>query len=165
MPERPDPAVEALMEVHMGLCREEALRLSPGLERDEDAMQAARIGLWEAARGWDRRRPFPPYARTCIRHNVIDHLRTQAPETAPLPEELAAPSEREGQPPETREELAARIRSLFPRRSLERRVLLSLLAGRTKGQTAARLHLSPRTISRAARRGWEKLDKQKELDG
>lgn len=157
MSSKPNGPVDALVERYLRLCPEVAAKVSPGLERDEDALQAARIGLWEAAKGWDRRRPFPPYARSCIRHNVIDHLRAQGPDTLPLPEDLPGPGPPEDPPPETPEELKAQVKALFPRRSLERKVLLSLLSGKTKAHIAARLQVSPRTVDRAARRAWDKL--------
>jgi RNA polymerase sigma factor (sigma-70 family) len=46
----------------------------------DDAEQAARIGLWRAARTWRARRSsFPSWARNCIRWEVADELRRLDP--------------------------------------------------------------------------------------
>lgn len=64
-----------LLEKYRHLVRAVAWSVSPEAARDEDALQSGFIGLWDAARRWDGRRPFEPLARRCIRCNIVDYLR------------------------------------------------------------------------------------------
>lgn len=151
--------VDKLLEQYAPLVKQTAWTVSPGAARDEDALQQGLIGLWEAALCWDGARPFAPLARRCIRNNIIDYLRGKRMATEGLREELAAPAAEEA---ESAEELKERICRLFPRRSRERKILLSLLAGKKKADIALRLGISRSTVQRTARRAWEKLKKSKE---
>lgn len=148
------PAEEsALLEKYRPLVRAVARSVSPAAARDEDALQCGLIGLWEAARKWDGKRPFAPLARRCIRCNILDYLRSRPPPSDELPEDLPAPD------PPISEETAFRllIFRIFPRRSLELRVALLLLEGKKKAEIARRLHVSRSTVYRAARRVWRRI--------
>lgn len=149
--------LDLLLESHEGLVREVAFRL--GREHDDDALQHGRIGLWEAAKAWDGVRPFEPLARRCIRNNIIDYARRKVPKEDELTDDLAGE-----QPPdeESTEELLKRICAIFPRRSRERKVLVSMLHGKDKKAIARRLGVSERTVDRAARRAMERLNKEKQ---
>lgn len=110
---------------------------------------------------WDGQRPFIPFARQCIRHNIIDCLRTRRPEE-PLPV-------RDGGYEDPRiaaltggSDLLPVIQALFPRRSRERRVLMSLLAGKSKRSIAERLGCSPRTVDRVGKRAWAQICAERE---
>lgn len=154
------PAEEsALIAKYRPLVRAVAWSISPEAARDEDALQSGLIGLWEAARRWDGRRPFEPLARRCIRCNILDCLRSRPPLYEELPENLPAP-----EPPASEENRAFRllIFRIFPRRSLERRVALLLLDGKTKAEIARRLHVSRSTVYRSARRAWRRIAQYRE---
>lgn len=154
------PAEESsLLEKYRPLVRAVAWSISPEAARDEDALQSGLIGLWEAARRWDGRRPFEPLARRCIRCNILDCLRSRPPTSEELTENLPAP-----EPPESEENRAFRllIFRIFPRRSLERRVALLLLDGKTKAEIARRLHVSRSTVYRSARRAWRRIAQYRE---
>ena len=153
------PAEEsALIAKYRPLVRAVAWSVSPEAARDEDALQSGLIGLWEAARRWDGRRPFEPLARRCIRCNILDCLRSRPPPSEELTENLPAP-----EPPASEENRAFRllIFRIFPRRSLERRVALLLLEGKRKAEIARRLHVSRSTVYRAARRVWRRIERYK----
>lgn len=154
------PAEEsALIAKYRPLVRTVAWSISPEAARDEDALQCGLIGLWEAARRWDGRRPFEPLARRCIRCNILDCLRSRPPPSEELPENLPAP-----EPPASEENRAFRllIFRIFPRRSLERRVALLLLDGKTKVEIARRLHVSRSTVYRSASRVWRRIAQYRE---
>lgn len=151
--------VETLMEKYQYLVKHTAWSVSSAAAHDEDALQHGLIGLWEAARRWDGNRPFEPLARRCIRNNIIDYMRRSREPEEELPEDLAAPEEAWDE--ETVQDLRERICRMFPRRSRERKVLLSLIAGKDKDQIAARLGVSRSTVQRTARTAWEKLDAEK----
>lgn len=151
--------VDNLLERHAHLVKKVAWSVSSAAARDEDVLQSGMIGLWEAAKRWDGSRPFEPLARRCIRNNIIDHLRRKKEDAEELPDDLAAPEEMADD--ETVQELKARICRLFPRRSRERKILLSLLAGKAKDDIAARLGVSRSTVQRTARRAWERMAEQK----
>lgn len=150
--------MDNLLEQHAPLVKKTAWSVSSAAARDEDALQQGLIGLWEAAKLWDGTRPFEPLARRCIRNNIIDYLRRKKEDPEELPEDLAAPEEVDD---ETVQELRARICRLFPRRSRERKILLSLLAGKEKSDIAARLGVSRSTVQRTARRAWERMKEEK----
>lgn len=139
------------------LVREVAYRL--GFDLDDDAMQAGRIGLWEAARTWDGGRPFEPFARRCIRNNMIDYSRKRSPQEDELKDDVASEEPEEA---ESREELIARIRSVFPRRSREWKILYSLINGKSKSFIAQKLHVSERTVDRIAKRAAARLEQEKQ---
>lgn len=153
--------MDIILEQHAPLVKKTAWSLSSAAARDEDALQQGLIGLWEAAKLWDGTRPFEPLARRCIRNNIIDYLRRKKEDPEELPEDLAAPEEVDD---ETVQELRARICRLFPRRSRERKILLSLLAGKEKSDIAARLGVSRSTVQRTARRAWEVIEKEKQKE-
>lgn len=151
--------MDNLLEQHAPLVKKTAWSVSSAAARDEDALQQGLIGLWEAAKLWDGTRPFEPLARRCIRNNIIDYLRRKKEDLEELPEDLSAPEEMVDE--ETAGELKARICRLFPRRSRERKILLSLLAGKEKEDIATRLGVSRSTVQRTARRAWERMKEEK----
>ena len=152
-----------LLEKYRHLVRAVAWSVSPEAARDEDALQSGFIGLWEAARRWDGRRPFEPLARRCSRWNIVDYLRGREDFeglTDDLPEDNSM-AERQAEDSAFR----ALLIRLFPRRSLERKVALLLLAGKTKSEVARRLHVSRVTVYRVTRRIWRRLEQEKEGQG
>lgn len=149
--------INEIIEKNERLVREVAYRL--GKENDDDAIQQGRIGLWEAAKAWDGDRPFEPLARRCIRNNIIDYSRYKATEEDELTEDVAA---EEPADEESKEELLARIKDTFTRRSAEWKVLSSLLSGKTKKCIAQRLGVSERTVDRIARKAVETLERKKQ---
>lgn len=154
--------MDNLLDKYAPLVKKTAWSVSSAAARDEDALQQGLIGLWEAAKLWDGTRPFEPLARRCIRNNIIDYLRRKKEDLEELPEDLSAPEEMVDE--ETAGELKARICRLFPRRSRERKILLSLLAGKGKSDIAARLGVSRSTVQRTARRAWEVIEKEKQKE-
>lgn len=69
-------AAPALFARHEHLARLESLPYwIAGADRD-DVIQEARIGLWEAARCYDRELgPFPPFAKLVIRLRLLDAIK------------------------------------------------------------------------------------------
>lgn len=151
--------IDGIVERNAHLVKRVAWSVSASAAHDEDALQHGLIGLWEAAKRWDGKRPFEPLARRCIRNNIIDYLRKKRVEEEELPDDLAAPEEPWDE--ESTQELRERICSLFPRRSRERKVLLSLITGKDKSDIALRLGVSRSTVQRTAKAAWEKLEEQK----
>lgn len=151
--------MDIILEQHAPLVKKTAWSLSSAAAHDEDALQHGLIGLWEAAKRWDGKRPFEPLARRCIRNNIIDYLRRKKEDPEELPDDLAAPEEMADD--ETVQELKARICRLFPRRSRERKILLSLLAGKEKSDIAARLGVSRSTVQRTAKQAFARLEEEK----
>lgn len=149
--------VSPILEQHERLVFEVAYRL--GAEENDDAIQSGRIGLWEAAKAWDGVRPFEPLARCCIRHNIIDYLRKSRRQEDELTDDVPA---EEIPDDETKEELVQRVKSLFPRRSRERRVILSIINGKDKRSIAKRMGVSERTVDRIARKAAERMQKEKQ---
>lgn len=149
--------INEIIEKNEKLVREVAYRL--GKESDDDAIQQGRIGLWEAAKVWDGKRPFEPLARRCIRNNIIDYSRYKAPDEDELTEDVAA---EEPVDEESKEELLSRIKNTFTRRSAEWKVLSSLLSGKTKKCIAKRLGVSERTVDRIAKKAVETLKRKKQ---
>ena len=146
-----------------------------GAEHDPEVMQHALIGLWEACRAWDGKRSFSAFARVCIRHNVLDCLRAQSrrasrtgagqltvQERREFQERQEFQERREFQERQGRCALRELIRRATPARSRERRVLFSLLAGKSKDSIARRLGVSRRTVQRLAVRGWALVEAAKE---
>ena len=148
--------VNELLSRYEGLVREAAYRL--GRENDDDALQCGRVGLWEAAMVWDGVRPFEPLARRCIRNNIIDYVRRPAPQEDELPDDLPSEPLEEA---ESREELLARVRAAFPRRSRERKILVALIRGGDKRSIAVKLGVSERTVVRTARKAVERLKRER----
>ena len=149
-----------MMEQYGHLVKAVIRKTAPEALRDEDAVQSARIGLWEACAQWDGRRSFIPFARLCIRHNLIDYLRGRREGGEQLPDDPEECAVWMDEP--SREELAGYIRAALPARSMERRVLLSLLAGKQKDAIAKRLGVTRRTVQRYAVKGWERVRAYKE---
>lgn len=110
---------------------------------------------------WDGQRPFVPFARQCIRHNIIDCLRTRRREKA-LSECTGVREDPHIVSITESSDLLPIIKSLFPRRSRERRVLMSLLAGKSKRSIAERLGCSPRTVDRVGKRAWAQICAERE---
>ena len=152
--------VNGMMERYGHLVRAVIRRTAPWAMADEDAVQCARIGLWEACAQWDGRRSFVPFARSCIRNNLIDYLRGKREWGEPLPDDPEECAVWMDEP--SKEELAGYIRAALPARSPERRVLLSLLAGKQKDAIAKRLGVTRRTVQRYAVKGWERVRAYKE---
>lgn len=151
--------VDSIMEKYQHLVKRTAWSVSSAAAHDEDALQHGLIGLWEAAKKWDGKRAFEPLARRCIRNNIIDYLRSKRESCDELPDDIAAPEADWDE--ETVQELKDRVCRLFPRRSRERKVLLSLIAGKDKDHIAARLGVSRSTVHRTAKAAWAKLDEEK----
>jgi len=157
MDERTPQAVEALLLAHLQLVPSTARRHFPALREDEDLLQTGRIALWRAAQRWDGLRPFPAYARVCIYHAMLDHLRAEQgahQALEPLRDDLPAPSW-EGTVLDG--ELRDRIRAAWPAGSRERTILLALSASTPKTDIARHLHLSPRQLGRLAKKAWYKV--------
>ena len=158
--ERADRDTERMMERYGHLVKAVIRKSAPGSITDDDAVQCARIGLWEACVQWDGKRSFVPFARSCIRHNLIDYLRGRREGGEQLPDDPEDCAVWMDEP--SREELAWYIRAALPARSLERRVLLSMLAGKHKDAIAKRLGVTRRTVQRCAVKGWERVRAYKE---
>lgn len=140
-----------------------ARSISRAAIKDEDALQSGLIGLWEAAQKWDRKRPFAPLARRCIRCNILDYLRGRQ-EFDALPENIRSVGGLEERIEEDWVFRALILRS-FPRRSLERRAILLFLKGHTKTEVARRMHISRSTVYRLSRRIWKRIQSEKEAWG
>ena len=155
--------LEAMMTRYDGLVTACVRQLSPAHMRDDDAIQAGRLGLWEACLTWDRRRSFAPYARACIRHNVLDYLKGRRPDPDPIPDDWT--EDEDTGDDLTASELAAIVRRFPAAHRRERQVLLLLLEGKGKTEIARRLGTSRRTVQRLAVRGWALVEAAKEEQG
>lgn len=145
------------MEKYENLVHEVAYRMCK--ENDDDAIQCGRIGLWEAIKVWDGLRPFEPLARRCIRNNIIDYIRKPVRQEDELTDEIYLEDPEED---ESKEELLLRINSIFARRSRERKILTSLINGKSKRSVAQRLGISERTVKRIATKAIERIEKEKQ---
>lgn len=147
---------EKVLAEHIGLVKSIARRM----HGDDDLEQIGMIALWEAAEKWNGSHPFRPWAARVIRNRMIDYLRSQRPEDEELPDEVPDTCYEE-EDAETTAELRQRIRSVFPRRSRECRVLLSLTAGKSKEAIAKKLNVSARTVDRIAKRAYMELEEKR----
>jgi RNA polymerase sigma factor (sigma-70 family) len=120
------------------------------LANDDDVIQCGRIGLWQAAEKWDGKREFKSFAKVCIRHAIIDHLRGIQRWESPIDtfDEVGVEDEWD---------IVGAIRNTFKTGSREREILLGLLKGISKQDLADRFGISRRTVTAIARKAWEEL--------
>ncbi len=149
--------LNALLEENRPLVYAVARSRFPSRADDPDLLQCGMIGLWEAVEKRDSVRHFQAFARTCIYHNMLDHIRR----TASL-RETAVPDIPEGTVTgpglEDAELRACIINTLPPGEG--RSILLGLSAGEPKRALADRLNLSSVQLTRKARAAWEKVQKK-----
>lgn len=148
--------VEALFAANLHLVPLAARRHFPARRGDGELLQAGRIGLWQAARRWDGVRPFPPYARVCIRNAMADHLRREGAVQRPIPLPQAPPDSTMERELADRA-LYRRIRTAWPAGSRQRRVLLALAQSCPKAPLARSMGLSAKQLTTLARRAWQQL--------
>lgn len=158
------PCVDDLLKENMHLVKKVVRRYFPRYSQDEDLTQCGLIGLWEAAKHWDGRGEFAPYAILCIRHNMIDYIRAgrkmvqlEEPLQDNIPEQG---SEMQDDPDGLH--LLKEIKTAWPEQSRERKMLILLMSGISKREACKRLGVSRQTGSRIAKRAWGKVKKQKE---
>ena len=120
------------------------------LANDDDVIQCGRIGLWQAAEKWDGKREFKPFAKVCIRHAIIDHLRGTQRWESPVDsfDDVGAEDEWD---------VAGAIKETFPAGTPEREILLGLLRGIPKQDLADRFGISRKKVLAIARKAWEGL--------
>lgn len=153
-----------MMEEYIHLVHQVARRISAKATQDYDAIQSGMIGLWQACQKWDGKRPFAPFARLCIRSRIIDYLRSNRSDDI-FAEEKEGHEDPHITSITTSGDILPLICSIFPRRSRERRVLMSLLAGKKKRSIAKRLGCSVRTVDRISKRAWFRIQAEKERQG
>lgn len=153
--------IDDMLHAHMGLVKKVARQYFTLKADDEDLLQCGRIGLWEAARTWTRKAPFERYAVACIKHNMLDYLRS----TKKYGPTLEPPSQ-EPDPDEEAEErqleqisIMERIQKLPPN-SRERFILTALSHGVSKSAIAVALNVDRHTVTRIAKRAWEKIKEE-----
>lgn len=135
---------------------------------DDDLIQAGNIGLWEATKRWSGNCEFEKFARVCIYHNMLDHVRSGSVKQSERETELQdGDSEEETEEPYFDElavmELCDDINKAWPRRdSKENRVLTMLAVGRDKRDCADILGLSVPQVSRIAKRAYRRLESVRE---
>lgn len=151
-------AVEALIQSHMGLVKWVASRCFSAYQEDQDLLQCGLIGLWEAAETWAGKGKFPAYARVCIKHNMLDYIRSKRREHPTV--EL---TEQDGEEDTSLEdmglgepEMAEKIKAAWPPNSRERLILLALHTGVSKQAIAAAQGLNTYQVTRIAKRAWYK---------
>jgi RNA polymerase sigma factor (sigma-70 family) len=113
------------------------------------------IGLWNAAREWDGKRNFPPFACACIRNAMRNYLRDKT--KIPILEDIE-----EWDTGEEQEEIAAQssILSLFVGDSVETRVAILLSQGWQKKEIAEKMGIHPQTVSRICGKIRERIEEQ-----
>lgn len=67
--------IDSLVENNVHLVRQVARARFASRLPDDDMEQCGLIGLWEAAQKWSGTVDFPPFARVCIFHNMLDYVR------------------------------------------------------------------------------------------
>ena len=153
--------IDSMLQRYQYLVQACAKGFGPAAQRDEDALQCGMIGLWEACRNWDGKRPFPPFARRCIKCNMIDYFRRKKDLQYPMMEDLPVWDKDIG---DDRAYLLSVARAVLRRGSRELAVLRGLLSGKSKAQLARKLGVSKRTVQRLAVRAWRltkaELDKE-----
>lgn len=152
--------VTALIEKHSGMVEAVARRRFPTRSQDPDLLQCGMIGLWNAAERWDGARPFPPFAMTCIRNAMYNHLRTLKPAEGPIPDDLPSPGTEDERL--DRLDLLARIDAAWPPNSRERLILVALASGVSKAALAASLGTDTYHIQKTALRAYDGLQKEGE---
>jgi RNA polymerase sigma factor (sigma-70 family) len=149
--------LNALLEENRDLVYAVARARFPSRADDPDLLQCGMIGLWEAVQKWDGIRSFTPFARTCIYHNMLDHVRRtdRAVEflVSEIPDIAAPPFDLSGA-----ELRAGILRALPP--GTDRAVLLALSAGEPKRALAERMGLTVRQLTRKAAAAWGKLQRE-----
>lgn len=164
---KPDRAeTERLIRAHYGLVKLTARRCFPRHSGDEDLLQCGLIGLWEAARRWDGRGEFAPWAGRCVLNNMKDYVRAEnraAATAARFREQRAHPVRPKA--PAGSPDLEHLIRRAWPEGSRERLALLALARGTSPRDAAARLGLSARAFRRIALRGVKRLGEYEKANG
>lgn len=127
--------------------------------KDEELYQVGMIALWEAAQKWDGIHSFHPWAKRVIRHRMIDCMRRRRAREEELNEERESDYQ---DMEDTRDEIRRCVKEIFPRRSRERRVVLSLLSGKSKQQIAKRMGISVQTVRRISKRAYMEIKKRRE---
>lgn len=147
--------INELIRQHEGLVRVVAFRSFSGHTRDEDLFQCGMIGLWNAAREWDGKRNFSPFACACIRNAMRNYLRDKT--KMPILEDIE-----EWDAGEEQEEITAQssILSLFVGDSIETRVALLLSQGWQKKEIAEKMGIHPQTVSRICGKIRERIEEQ-----
>lgn len=156
---RTERELEQLILEHRYMVRPAARAFGGRLADDPDLLQCGMIGLWHAARIWDGERPFPPLAKVCIRHAMVDHLRQVCRWEQTV--DLSGDGEEKAgfacdSPDEV--EIDRAICAAFPRGSAEREVLRGLLEGRSKEYLARRYGTTRKRLTGMARRAWGRVD-------
>ena len=67
--------IDALIENNLCIVQSVARTHFASRLPDDDLIQCGLIGLWEAAQKWSGNNDFPPFARVCIYHNMLDYVR------------------------------------------------------------------------------------------
>lgn len=67
--------IDALIENNLCIVQSVARTHFASRLPDDDLIQCGLIGLWEAAQKWSGNDDFPPFARVCIYHNMLDYVR------------------------------------------------------------------------------------------
>lgn len=124
---------------------------------DDDLLQAGRIGLWEAAKKWNGKTPFEPFARTCIYHNMLDYVRAAGAKggTEELPENMEAGPNGWEQMGDA--DMLERIGRAWPVGSREHVILSNLARGIDKRTVAARMGLKTYQVTRIAKRAVKRV--------
>lgn len=154
----------ALVEKYMYLVQQIARNRFSSRLPDDDLLQTGLIGLWEAAQKWNGNGSFKSYARVCIYHNMLDHVRG-----------LNAKKRSDGEDLEEWDdytldrfddldvmELMDDIDKAWPRESMENKVLRGLAVERDKRVLAAQMELTTYQLTRIAKRAWRAVQRARE---
>ena len=155
-----------LVEQYIDLVPKVARRRFASRLPDDDLIQAGNIGLWEAAKRWSGNCEFEKFAKVCIYHNMLDHVRSGNTKQRERETELQDDDgEEDGEEPYFDElavmELCDDINKAWPRRdSKENKVLTMLAVGYDKRACADVLGLDVPQVSRIAKRAYRRFNEQ-----
>lgn len=149
---------DELVESNWDLVKEVAGRHFTGRRGDDDLLQMGYIGLWEATKSWNGSGSFREYARFCVYHNMIDHVRKPPRPTGEWPIEDEDGEEVMYYDDLAVMELCDEINKRYQRGTDEHTILTMLAVGHDKQAVAARLGWEMWKVTRAAKRAVKGLN-------
>ena len=165
--ERSREEIDLTVETFQTLVPQTAQRFFRTHKNDQDLLQSGYIGLWEAATKWNPDKgKFEPFARHCIRNNMLDYLRNansmknQTVDKSPPEEAKDYEDENIENMDAQNHDLQRRINEAWPQNSRERYVLIALSNGQSKLQIAVSLGIQQQTVQKIARRAYEGIKKE-----
>jgi len=158
--ERSREEVERLIVRYKGLVRKTARKNFPDRVKDQDLLQCGLIGLWEAAETWDAKKStFTTYATYCVKHNILDYLRSESKVPIPI-QNMQEEVIDDEMVTLSRLDLLEKIKAAWLENSRERYILIALSSGVSMQAAAIALGVPLQTAKELAEKAWERIEQE-----